>query len=100
LGRCKGGRLIGGRNAGVPEDRRIVFRVGIHLGDVVEESDGHLNGRWRQYHRAARRDRGAGRRLFIAGGTRILASKFWAPVTSGRNADHKADLKRADELLS
>jgi TolB-like protein/class 3 adenylate cyclase len=32
------------RNAGVPEDRRIVFRVGIHLGDVVEESDGDLMG--------------------------------------------------------
>src|SRR5271166_1018385 len=25
------------RNAGVPEDRRIVFRMGIHVGDVVEE---------------------------------------------------------------
>src|ERR1700687_5101892 len=32
------------RNAGVTEDRRIVFRVGIHLGDVVEESDGDLMG--------------------------------------------------------
>ena len=32
------------RNAGVPEDRRIAFRVGIHLGDVVEESDGDLMG--------------------------------------------------------
>jgi TolB-like protein/class 3 adenylate cyclase/tetratricopeptide (TPR) repeat protein len=31
-------------NAGVPEDRRIEFRVGIHLGDVVEESDGDLMG--------------------------------------------------------
>src|SRR6201984_8088 len=30
------------RNAGLPEDRRIVFRVGIHLGDVVEGSDGDL----------------------------------------------------------
>ena len=30
------------RNAGVAEDRRIVFRIGIHLGDVVEESDGDL----------------------------------------------------------
>ena len=30
--------------AGVPEDRRIVFRIGIHLGDVVEESDGDLMG--------------------------------------------------------
>ena len=32
------------RNAGVPEDRRILFRIGIHLGDVVEESDGDLMG--------------------------------------------------------
>jgi adenylate cyclase len=32
------------RNAGVPEDRRIQYRVGIHLGDVVEESDGDLMG--------------------------------------------------------
>ena len=32
------------RNAGVPEDTRIQFRVGIHLGDVVEESDGDLMG--------------------------------------------------------
>ena len=32
------------RNAGVPEDRRIVFRIGIHLGDVVEEADGDLMG--------------------------------------------------------
>jgi adenylate cyclase len=32
------------RNAGVAEDKRIRFRVGIHLGDVVEESDGDLMG--------------------------------------------------------
>jgi adenylate cyclase len=32
------------RNAGVPEDRRIEFRIGIHIGDVVEESDGDLMG--------------------------------------------------------
>src|SRR5450631_3548103 len=32
------------RNAGVANDRRILFRVGIHLGDVVEESDGDLMG--------------------------------------------------------
>src|SRR6516164_8478092 len=32
------------RNVGVPEDRRIQFRIGIHLGDVVEESDGDLMG--------------------------------------------------------
>src|SRR6202020_3306394 len=32
------------RNAEVPEDRRILFRIGIHLGDVVEERDGDLMG--------------------------------------------------------
>ena len=32
------------RNAGLPPERRIEFRVGIHLGDVVEETDGHLMG--------------------------------------------------------
>ena len=32
------------RNAGLPPERRIEFRVGIHLGDVVEESDGDLMG--------------------------------------------------------
>src|SRR5262249_50288405 len=32
------------RNAGVPPDKRIEYRVGIHLGDVVEEADGDLMG--------------------------------------------------------
>jgi TolB-like protein/class 3 adenylate cyclase len=32
------------RNAEVPVDRRILFRIGIHLGDVVEEADGDLMG--------------------------------------------------------
>ena len=32
------------RNAGVAPEKRIEFRVGIHLGDVVEESDGDLMG--------------------------------------------------------
>jgi adenylate cyclase len=32
------------RNAGVAPDKRIDFRIGIHLGDVVEESDGDLMG--------------------------------------------------------
>jgi TolB-like protein/class 3 adenylate cyclase len=32
------------RNSGVPRDRRIEFRIGVHLGDVVEESDGDLMG--------------------------------------------------------
>src|SRR5471032_160315 len=32
------------RNAGVAPERRIEFRIGIDLGDVVEESDGDLMG--------------------------------------------------------
>jgi adenylate cyclase len=32
------------RNAGLSSDRRIEFRIGIHLGDVVEEADGDLMG--------------------------------------------------------
>jgi len=32
------------RNFGLPPERRIEYRVGVHLGDVVEESDGDLMG--------------------------------------------------------
>ena len=32
------------RNTGLPPERRIDFRIGVHLGDVVEESDGDLMG--------------------------------------------------------
>jgi adenylate cyclase len=32
------------RNAGLPSEGRIVFRIGVHLGDVVEEADGDLMG--------------------------------------------------------
>jgi adenylate cyclase len=32
------------RNSGMAADQRIDFRIGIHLGDVVEESDGDLMG--------------------------------------------------------
>src|ERR1700723_1691950 len=32
------------RNADVPPEKRIEFRIGVHLGDVVEESDGDLMG--------------------------------------------------------
>ena len=32
------------RNVGMPAGQRIDFRIGIHLGDVVEESDGDLMG--------------------------------------------------------
>ena len=32
------------RNIGVPADSEIAFRIGVHLGDVVEEADGDLMG--------------------------------------------------------
>jgi adenylate cyclase len=32
------------KNVGVPEDRRIEFRVGVHIGDLVEDADGDLMG--------------------------------------------------------
>src|SRR5271154_6128699 len=32
------------RNAGLPPEQRIEFRIGIHLGDIVEEADGDLIG--------------------------------------------------------
>ena len=32
------------RNAGVPQEKRIEFRIGVHVGDVVEENDGDLMG--------------------------------------------------------
>jgi TolB-like protein/Flp pilus assembly protein TadD len=35
---------LAARNAGIPADQRIEVRVGIHLGDVVEEADGDLMG--------------------------------------------------------
>ena len=32
------------RNSGLPDDQRIMFRIEIHVGDVVEEADGDLMG--------------------------------------------------------
>ena len=32
------------RNAGLPQERRIEFRIGIHFGDVVYEADGDILG--------------------------------------------------------
>ena len=37
-------RAMAERNAEVAPDKRIEFRVGIHVGDVVEQSDGDLMG--------------------------------------------------------
>ncbi len=32
-------RTMAGRNAGVPEDRRITYRIGINIGDIIVEDD-------------------------------------------------------------
>ena len=53
------------RNAGLPPERRIEFRIGIHLGDVVEESRRRSDGRRRQYRRAAGGHRQARRDLSL-----------------------------------
>jgi adenylate cyclase len=37
-------RAMTARNANIAPDKRIEFRVGIHLGDVIVESDGDLMG--------------------------------------------------------
>ena len=55
------------RNAGLPQERRIEFRVGIHLGDVVEESRRRSHGRRRQYRRATGRHLQARRDLSLRG---------------------------------
>ena len=55
------------RNAGVVPDKRIEFRIGIHVGDVVEESRRRSHGRRRQYRRAAGGHRQAGGDLPVRG---------------------------------
>jgi class 3 adenylate cyclase len=51
------------RNAGLPPERRIEFRVGIHVGDVVEESDGDL---WGKASISPRGSKGSPRRALIS----------------------------------
>ena len=35
---------LAARNADVPEDRRMQFRIGVHFGDIVEQEDGTIYG--------------------------------------------------------
>ena len=37
-------RQIQAALAGAPENKRMLFRIGIHLGDVIEKSDGTVYG--------------------------------------------------------
>ena len=35
---------LGGHNAELPESRRMAFRIGVNLGDVIEQNDGTIYG--------------------------------------------------------
>jgi tetratricopeptide (TPR) repeat protein len=61
------------RNAGVPEDRRVEFRIGVHLGDVVERATATLwaTASSRRGSKASR----AGPSLFVRG--RLSTSARW-----------------------
>jgi hypothetical protein len=72
------------RNAGVAPERRIEFRVGIHLGDVVEEPDEATNsGSLREPNSNPRRERqsDSGARLLAGVWSRLVMNR---PLTGGR----------------
>src|SRR5271156_616495 len=74
------------RNVGLAADRRIEFRIGIHLGDVVEESDGDLMGDGvniaARLEGIARREASASPRTPIAKSGRGSTSRSTISVTS------------------
>ena len=83
------------RNAGLPPERRIEFRVGIHLGDVVEEADGDLMG---DGVNIAARLEGicqAGRDLSVRG--RLPsgegAGSIWRSAISGRRSSRTSQIR-------
>ena len=86
------------RNAGVPAERRIEFRVGIHLGDVVEESDGDLMGDGVNIAARLGGHRQAGRDLPVRG--RLLAGQGAARSGGHRSRpDPTQEHRRADPRL-
>jgi adenylate cyclase len=56
--------LMRERNRDVPEELRMLFRIGINLGDVLIDGDDILGGR-REYRGEAGRHRGARRHLRV-----------------------------------
>jgi hypothetical protein len=60
------------RNADVPSDRRIEFRMGINVGDIIKDGARHLR-RWRQCRLTARSPGRAWRDLRQPGGARPSA---------------------------
>ncbi|SEP24371.1 Adenylate and Guanylate cyclase catalytic domain-containing protein [Rhodospirillales bacterium URHD0017] len=55
---------MAGRTADIAEDRRITFRIGINLGDIIVDGGRHLRGR-RQRRRPLTGDRPTWRHLHI-----------------------------------
>ena len=58
-------KLMAERNAGTPEDKRILYRIGINLGDALVRGRRHY-WRRRQYRSAARR-RLRARGIYVSG---------------------------------
>ena len=61
------------RNVGLPPEKRIEYRVGVHIGDVVEERDGDLMGDGVNIAAPLGRDRRAGEDLSFRAG--VLAGQ-------------------------
>ncbi len=77
------------RNAGVPPEKRIEFRVGIHLGDVVEESDGDLMGDGVNIAARLEGDRRARRDLSVRGrlsAGQVAARSRRSPISARPNS--------------
>ena len=86
------------RNSGMPADQRIEFRIGIHLGDVVEESDGDLMGDGVNIAARLEGIAAGGRHLFVRG--RLPASERAARLRHHRSRrDTAQEHRRADPGL-
>ena len=86
------------RNAGLPPERRIEFRVGIHLGDVVEEADGDLMGDGVNIAARLEGRRRAGRDLPVRG--RLSSGQGAARSRRQRSrSDPAQEHRRADPSL-
>ena len=95
--KCRHGMVE--RNAGVPPDKRIEFRVGIHLGDVVEESDGDLMGDGVNIAARLEGVRRAGGDLSVRGRLPSGASGRLDMTVADLGADPAQEHRRADPGL-
>ena len=97
LGSVSAQRVSGGlaeRNAGLPPEKRIEYRVGIHLGDVVEEEDGdlYLNVSGRPQDAVRALDAGLAVDPNAAG---LLATRSTSNDYLGRFEQAKSDIEQA-----